>query len=194
MTPDQQIGVGRETWGIANALDSVQNSLPRCESSPLPRGYRIRSSGVHQLAFRFSPGRFGRSSSRFLSPIVIRIQLARHLLRMLAGAVEIDNWRRAISSPIHFRRRLDRLCGHLQSGQDIHLLTAVVKGNLLPHRSLHTKHPGREFHLLDVQFDIGRECVVVIRADGDSRGARFARGASRVLSGFGLAARATYRV
>src|SRR5207249_11022806 len=62
--------LGGETWGIACALHSAQNSPPRCESSLLVRGWRIRLNGVHQLVFRFSrdpEGASGGSSSRLFA-------------------------------------------------------------------------------------------------------------------------------
>src|SRR5207245_10473984 len=68
--PNQQRGVGGETWGIACALHSAQNSPPRCESSLLVRGWRIRLNGVHQPVFRFSrdpEGASGGSSSRLFA-------------------------------------------------------------------------------------------------------------------------------
>jgi hypothetical protein len=56
-----------------------------------------------------------------------------------------------------FRIPLYRLGGHFQIGQQFHLLAAVSKGSLLAHHRLPAPHPGRNFAMLDVQFDIGRE-------------------------------------
>ena len=53
------------------------------------------------------------------------------------------------------RRALHRFGGHLQAGQDFHLLPPVIEGGLLAHQRLHAAHAGREFRVLDVQFDIG---------------------------------------
>ena len=51
--------------------------------------------------------------------------------------------------------------GHLQSGQKLHLLTAMIKGRLMPYQSLHAAHSGRKFCMLDIQLDIGGELAGV---------------------------------
>ena len=64
-----------------------------------------------------------------------------------------------------FRRTLHRFGGHLQAGQNFHLFAAVIEGGLLAHQRLHAAHPGREFRVLDVQFDIGGKLAgVTVRA------------------------------
>ena len=63
------------------------------------------------------------------------------------------------------RRALHRFGGHLQTGQNLHLLATVIEGSLLAHHRLHAAHPGREVRFLDVQFDVGRElAVMTVRA------------------------------
>jgi len=54
-----------------------------------------------------------------------------------------------------FRYPLYGFGGHVQIGEEFHLLASVVKGHLLSHHCLHAAHPGREFGIFDVQFDIG---------------------------------------
>jgi hypothetical protein len=55
------------------------------------------------------------------------------------------------------RRAFHRFGGHLHSGQDFHLLAAVIKGRIVADHSLHAAHSGGEFRVVDVQFDIGWE-------------------------------------
>ena len=63
------------------------------------------------------------------------------------------------------RRTLHRFGGHLQARQNFHLFTALIEGGLLAHQRLHAPHPGREFRVLDVQFDIGGKLAgVTVRA------------------------------
>jgi hypothetical protein len=51
--------------------------------------------------------------------------------------------------------------GHFQSGQKLHLLTAMIKGCLVPYQSLHAAHSRRKFCMLDIQLDIGGELASV---------------------------------
>jgi hypothetical protein len=44
---------------------------------------------------------------------------------------------------------------HLQAGQNFHLFAAMIEGRLLADDRLHAAYPGREFRILDIQFDIG---------------------------------------
>ena len=103
---------------------------------------------------------------RYSRPIHLHIQ-DRNRLADFDGQVQLDGSLDLLLLTLSdilsnsFRRTLDRLGGHLQSGQDIHLLTAVVKESLLPHQGLHATHPGREFRLLNVQFHIGRKLAAV---------------------------------
>ena len=63
------------------------------------------------------------------------------------------------------RGALHRLGGHLQAGQDFHLLAAMIEGGLLTHDRLHAAHPRRELRVFDVQFDIGGELAgMTVRA------------------------------
>ena len=60
---------------------------------------------------------------------------------------------------------LHRFGGHLQAGQNLHLLATVIEGSLLADQSVHTAHSGGEFRILDIQFDIGWELAeVTVRA------------------------------
>jgi hypothetical protein len=52
------------------------------------------------------------------------------------------------------RRTLYGFGGHFQAGQNFHLFAAVIEGCLLAHHRLHAAYAGREFRILDVQFDI----------------------------------------
>ena len=64
-----------------------------------------------------------------------------------------------------FRRPLHGFGGHLQIGEQLHLLASVIEGRLLAHHRLHAAHPGRELRVFDVQFDIGGELAgVAVRA------------------------------
>jgi hypothetical protein len=56
-----------------------------------------------------------------------------------------------------FGGALHRFGGHLQSGQDPHLLAALIERNLLTDDRLHAPDAGGELGMLDVQFDIGGE-------------------------------------
>ena len=58
----------------------------------------------------------------------------------------------------------DGLCGtlhgfgrHLQAGQNFHLFAAVIEGRLLADHRLHAADAGREFRILDIQFDVHRK-------------------------------------
>jgi hypothetical protein len=42
--------------------------------------------------------------------------------------------------------------GHLQTGQNLHLLTTAIERHLLSHRCLHAAHPGREVRIAYVSF------------------------------------------
>ena len=44
--------------------------------------------------------------------------------------------------------------GHFQAGQNLHLFAAVIERCLLAHHRLHAAYAGREFRILDIQFDI----------------------------------------
>src|SRR5437660_156794 len=55
------------------------------------------------------------------------------------------------------RRPLHRFGGHFQAGQNSHLFAAMVEGPILAHHRLHAAHPGREFCVFNVQFDIDGE-------------------------------------
>jgi hypothetical protein len=54
-----------------------------------------------------------------------------------------------------FRRALHRLGGELQASQEFHLLASMIERNLLTHQRQHAAHAGREFRILEIQFDIG---------------------------------------
>src|SRR5438094_3614588 len=54
-------------------------------------------------------------------------------------------------------RTLHGFGGHLQAGQKLHLLAAVIERGLLAHQTLHAAHPGRKLCIFDVQFDIHRK-------------------------------------
>jgi hypothetical protein len=56
-----------------------------------------------------------------------------------------------------FRRPLHGFRGHLQIGQQFHLLAPLVEGRPLAHGRLHAAHSRGELRILDVQFDVGRE-------------------------------------
>ena len=60
-----------------------------------------------------------------------------------------------------FCRALYRFGRHLQAGQNLHLLAAVIKRDLLAHQGLHAAHPRRKLRILDVQFDIHRKLADV---------------------------------
>jgi hypothetical protein len=51
--------------------------------------------------------------------------------------------------------------GHLQTGQELHLLATVIERGLLAHQSMHAAHPGRKLCIFDVQFDIHRKLTDV---------------------------------
>ena len=59
--------------------------------------------------------------------------------------------------PNRLRRALHGLGGHLQIGEQFHLLAAMVKGGVLSHNGLHAAHSRRGLRIFDVQFDVGRE-------------------------------------
>ena len=56
-----------------------------------------------------------------------------------------------------FCRALHGFGGHLQAGQNLHLLAAAIERGLLAHQGLHAAHPGRKLRIRDVQFDIHRK-------------------------------------
>ena len=57
------------------------------------------------------------------------------------------------------------LGGHLQTGQDLHLVAAMLEGPFLTDESLHAADSWGELCTLDIQFDIGRELAdVTVRA------------------------------
>src|SRR5438132_1778565 len=51
--------------------------------------------------------------------------------------------------------------GHLQTGQELHLLATMIERSLLAHQSVHAAHPGRKLRIFDVQFDIHRKLAEV---------------------------------
>jgi len=53
------------------------------------------------------------------------------------------------------RRSLHGFGGHLQIGEQFHLLAPLVEGRLLAHHRLHAAHSGGELPIFDVQFDVG---------------------------------------
>ena len=55
------------------------------------------------------------------------------------------------------RCALHRFGGHLQAGQNFHLLAAVIEGRLLAHQGVHAAYSGRKLRVLDIQFDIHRK-------------------------------------
>ena len=60
---------------------------------------------------------------------------------------------------------LDRFGGHFQTGQDLHLFTAVIEGSLLTDQGVHAAHTGRELGVLNVQFHVGRKlALMTVRA------------------------------
>ena len=52
---------------------------------------------------------------------------------------------------------LYRFGGHFQASQNLHLFAAVIERRLLAHQRLHAAYAGREFRILDIQFDIHRK-------------------------------------
>src|ERR1039457_6836137 len=65
--------------------------------------------------------------------------------------------RPAMSSPIGFGRPLHGFRGHLQTGEQLHLLAAMIEGSFLAHDCLHAAHSRRKLRVFDVQFDVGGE-------------------------------------
>ena len=64
-----------------------------------------------------------------------------------------------------FRRSLHGFGGHLQIGEQFHLLASVIEGGLLADDRLHAAHSRRELRVFDVQFDIGGELAgMAVRA------------------------------
>ena len=55
------------------------------------------------------------------------------------------------------RRSLHGFGGHLQIGQQFHVLSALVERGLLTEHRLHATHSGGGLGVFDVQFDIGGE-------------------------------------
>ena len=51
--------------------------------------------------------------------------------------------------------------GHLQTGQELHLLATAIERSLLAHQSMHAAHPGKKLCIFDVQFDIHRKLTDV---------------------------------
>ncbi|MBC8165257.1 MAG: hypothetical protein H7Y20_05210, partial [Bryobacteraceae bacterium] len=57
------------------------------------------------------------------------------------------------------------LCGYLQTGQQLHLLTAMIEWCLLAHQRLHAPHAGRETGIGYIEFGVGRELAfMAVRA------------------------------
>ena len=54
--------------------------------------------------------------------------------------------------------------GHLQTGQNLHLFTATIRGRLLTHQGMHPAHSRRKLRVLDVQFGIHRKLADVTLA------------------------------
>jgi hypothetical protein len=57
--------------------------------------------------------------------------------------------------PNGFCRPLHGFSGHLQVGEQLHLLASMIEGYILTDNRLHAAHPRRGLRVLDVQFDIG---------------------------------------
>jgi len=51
--------------------------------------------------------------------------------------------------------------GHLQTGQELHLLATVIERSLLAHHSMPAAYSGRKLRIFDVQFDIHRKLTDV---------------------------------
>jgi hypothetical protein len=59
-----------------------------------------------------------------------------------------------------FGGALYRFRGHLQTGQQLHLLAAVIEGRLLADQRVHAPHARRRVGVLDVQFAVGGELAL----------------------------------
>ena len=70
------------------------------------------------------------------------------------------------------RRALHGFGGHLQIGEQFHLLASVIERGLLAHDGLHAAHPGRGLRVFDIQFDIGGELAAYGSARTSNRDAR----------------------
>ena len=63
--------------------------------------------------------------------------------------------------PDKLRRPFHAFGGHLQIGEQFHLLASLVKGRRLAHERLHAPHSGREFRILNVQLDVGGKLAIM---------------------------------
>jgi hypothetical protein len=54
------------------------------------------------------------------------------------------------------RRSLYGFGGHFQAGQNFHRLATEIEVCLLTHHRLHAAYAGRDFRVLNIQFDIRR--------------------------------------
>lgn len=63
-------------------------------------------------------------------------------------------------------RALHRLGGHLQTGQNLHLLASLLERRRLAHQRVHTPHTGRELGVLNIQLDVCGELPgMAVRAE-----------------------------
>ena len=96
----------------------------------------------------------------YSGPVHLHIQNGNRLLRH-GGMGQREGGRHlpllALSQigPQGLRRTLYRFGGHFQTRQNLHLFAPLIEGGRLAHQRLHASHPGREFRIDDVQFDIG---------------------------------------
>ena len=61
----------------------------------------------------------------------------------------------------HFRCTLHCLGGHLQAGQGLHLLAAVIERCIRSHHPQHATHAGRDLGVLHIPFHIGGKLSLV---------------------------------
>src|SRR6266540_4331890 len=86
-----------------------------------------------------------------------QIQLDSSLNLLLFSACDIA------ADPL--RRALHRFGGYLQTGQNLHLLAAVIEGCSLTHQRVHAAHSWGKLGILNVHFDIGWELArMTVRA------------------------------
>ena len=99
---------------------------------------------------------------RHSGPIHLHIE-NRNRLAEDNGKIQLDRFLDLLALTLsdilsnRFCGALHRLGSHLQSGQNFHLFAAMIEGSILAHQSVHTAHPGRELHVLDIQFHVGRK-------------------------------------
>jgi len=83
----------------------------------------------------------------------------------LEGSVDLGLFALSDIGPNGFCCAFHRFRGHLQARQDFHLFSTVIKRCLLPNHGLHAAYSGREFRILDIQFDVdGKLPSATVRA------------------------------